>query len=89
MLSSLATEIYAGLGAVGAAGLVYGGYAYASLSPGSRIFGSALTAPHVAGELALTFDDGPNPKWTPRLLDLLAQHGVKATFFMLGSRADG
>jgi len=39
--------------------------------PGSGIFGSVLIAPERAGELALTFDDGPNPKWTPRLLDVL------------------
>jgi peptidoglycan/xylan/chitin deacetylase (PgdA/CDA1 family) len=87
MLSPLATGIYAGLGAVGAAGLAAGGYAYASLYPGSGIFGSALTAPALAGELALTFDDGPNPKCTPRLLDVLGEHEVKATFFMLGGRA--
>ena len=87
MLSPLATEIYAGLGAVGAAGLAAGGYAYAALWPESQIFGSAMIAPKRAGELALTFDDGPNSKWTPRLLDVLAVHGGKATFFMLGSRA--
>lgn len=87
MLSPLATGIYAGLGAVGAAGLAAGGYAYASLYPGSGIFGSVLTAPALAGELALTFDDGPNPKCTPRLLDVLGEHEVKATFFMLGVRA--
>jgi peptidoglycan/xylan/chitin deacetylase (PgdA/CDA1 family) len=39
------------------------------------------------GELALTFDDGPNPAWTPRLLDVLASHGVRATFFSVGSHA--
>ncbi|HEV2487010.1 MAG TPA: polysaccharide deacetylase family protein [Terracidiphilus sp.] len=87
MLSPLATEIYAGLGAAGAVGLAAGGYAYAALWPGSGIFGAALIAPERPGELALTFDDGPNPKWTPRLLDVLAGHNVKATFFMLGSRA--
>ncbi len=87
MVSPLATGIYAGLGAVGAAGLAAGGYAYAAMWPGSGIFGSPLIAPMRAGELALTFDDGPNPKWTPRLLDLLGERGVKATFFLLGSRA--
>jgi peptidoglycan/xylan/chitin deacetylase (PgdA/CDA1 family) len=87
MLSPLATGIYAGLGAAGAVGLAAGGYAYAALWPGSGIFGSALIAPERPGELALTFDDGPNPKWTPRLLDVLAGHNVKATFFLLGSRA--
>jgi len=79
--------MYEGIGAVGAAGLAVGGYAYAAMWPGSRIFGPALIAPKRAGEVALTFDDGPNPKWTPRLLDVLGEHGVKATFFMLGSRA--
>jgi peptidoglycan/xylan/chitin deacetylase (PgdA/CDA1 family) len=64
--------------------LAAGGFAYASLSPGSSIFGTALTAPRRPGEIALTFDDGPNPEWTPRLLDTLAKHEVKATFFMLG-----
>jgi peptidoglycan-N-acetylglucosamine deacetylase len=87
MVSGLATGIYAGLGAVGAAGLIAGGCAYAAMWPGSGIFGSPLIAPKRAGELALTFDDGPNPKWTPRLLDLLGEHGVKATFFLLGGRA--
>ena len=76
------------LGAAGVVGLAAGGYAYASLWPGSAIFGRALTAPRRARELALTFDDGPNPAWTPRLLDVLAKHDIRATFFMLGSRAE-
>ncbi|MGZ4881165.1 MAG: polysaccharide deacetylase family protein [Halobacteriota archaeon] len=33
---------------------------------------------------ALTFDDGPNPDFTPQILEILAQHRVKATFFLLG-----
>jgi len=36
----------------------------------------------------LTFDDGPNPETTPRLLELLRQRGVVATFFLVGSRAE-
>lgn len=35
------------------------------------------------GVLALTFDDGPS-EWTPRILDLLAEHRARATFFLLG-----
>jgi len=37
--------------------------------------------------IALTFDDGPDPYYTPRLLDLLKKHQVKATFFVVGSKA--
>ncbi len=37
--------------------------------------------------LALTFDDGPDPDWTGRLLDVLADAGARATFFPISSRA--
>jgi peptidoglycan/xylan/chitin deacetylase (PgdA/CDA1 family) len=37
--------------------------------------------------LNLTFDDGPDPVWTPRLLDLLATLGARATFFPIAARA--
>ena len=87
MLSPLTTGIYTGLGAVGAVGLAWGGCAYAALWPGSQVFGPTMTAPRKPGELALTFDDGPNPAWTPRLLDLLASCDARATFFLIGSRA--
>jgi peptidoglycan/xylan/chitin deacetylase (PgdA/CDA1 family) len=87
MLSPLATGISTGLGAAAALGLAAGGCAYAAMWPGSWIFGRALIAPSRPGELALTFDDGPNPVWTPRLLDILASHNVRATFFMVGSHA--
>jgi peptidoglycan/xylan/chitin deacetylase (PgdA/CDA1 family) len=87
MLSPLATGICAGAGAAGALGLAAGGCAYAALWPGSRLFGEALIAPRRPRELALTFDDGPNPAWTPRLLEVLASHDVRATFFLLGELA--
>ncbi|MCP2338046.1 bifunctional polysaccharide deacetylase/glycosyltransferase family 2 protein [Actinomadura rupiterrae] len=35
--------------------------------------------------IALTFDDGPDPKWTPRLLDVLKRHDAHATFFSIGA----
>ena len=38
--------------------------------------------------LQLTFDDGPS-EWTPQILDLLAEHDVKATFFVVGSQIEG
>ncbi|HEX2312287.1 MAG TPA: bifunctional polysaccharide deacetylase/glycosyltransferase family 2 protein [Thermomonospora sp.] len=34
--------------------------------------------------IALTFDDGPDPRWTPQLLDVLARHNARATFFVVG-----
>ena len=38
--------------------------------------------------VALTFDDGPTPQWTPAILDILKAKGVKATFFVVGSEAE-
>jgi peptidoglycan/xylan/chitin deacetylase (PgdA/CDA1 family) len=48
------------------------------------------TITHVATRepiAALTFDDGPHPVYTPRLLEILASHGARATFFMVGQAA--
>jgi len=45
------------------------------------------TASMPARTVALTFDGGPDPVWTPRLLDLLRQHRARATFFLFGSQA--
>jgi cellulose synthase/poly-beta-1,6-N-acetylglucosamine synthase-like glycosyltransferase/peptidoglycan/xylan/chitin deacetylase (PgdA/CDA1 family)/spore germination protein YaaH len=38
-------------------------------------------------EVALSFDDGPDPKWTPKILDILRDKGVKAAFLMIGDEA--
>jgi peptidoglycan-N-acetylglucosamine deacetylase len=35
-------------------------------------------------KVAITFDDGPDPTWTPKILDVLKEKGVKATFFLIG-----
>lgn len=40
----------------------------------------------VADRLALTFDDGPDEEFTPKLLELLARHGQRATFFVIGHK---
>lgn len=37
--------------------------------------------------VALSFDDGPHPEFTPRVLEILEQHGAKGTFFLIGERA--
>ncbi|MGR6320586.1 bifunctional polysaccharide deacetylase/glycosyltransferase family 2 protein [Micromonospora soli] len=39
-----------------------------------------------ARTIALTFDDGPDPRWTPKVLDVLSRHHVPATFFVIGSQ---
>ncbi|HEU5352740.1 MAG TPA: polysaccharide deacetylase family protein [Terracidiphilus sp.] len=87
MSVSLATGLTVGLSStVALVGLAAGG-AWAAMGPGSQLFGRTLTAPPRPGELALTFDDGPNPAHTPRLLDILAEHDVRATFFLIGRYA--
>ena len=48
----------------------------------------AATTTAAGGVVHLTFDDGPHPTYTPRVLDILAHHGVRATFFVLGSLAE-
>jgi cellulose synthase/poly-beta-1,6-N-acetylglucosamine synthase-like glycosyltransferase/peptidoglycan/xylan/chitin deacetylase (PgdA/CDA1 family)/spore germination protein YaaH len=40
-----------------------------------------------ANEVSISFDDGPDPKWTPRILDILKAKGVKGTFFLIGGEA--
>jgi len=71
----------AGLGVAGAA---VGGFAYAANWPTSQIFGRTIVASSNPNEIALTFDDGPNPTVTPHLLEVLARANVTATFFLIG-----
>ena len=49
--------------------------------------GSVWRGPQAGRKVALTFDDGPDPEHTPRVLDILADHGARATFFLIGERA--
>lgn len=57
-----------------------------TLGPASKIFGRVRTR---GGKgIWLTLDDGPSPETTPAVLDLLDEHGVKATFFLIGERAE-
>ena len=56
------------------------------------LFGKNLmgTVTHVATDervAAITFDDGPHPDYTPRLLDILEQHNARGTFFIVGKNA--
>jgi len=74
-------------------GLVAGGIslslataaAWQMYAPKSQLYGRAfIGTPGRGRNLALTFDDGPNPACTPALLEVLAKHQVRATFFMIG-----
>lgn len=49
---------------------------------------SDFTVAGSAGSICLTFDDGPNPVYTPKILHVLANYNVKATFFVLGEAAE-
>jgi peptidoglycan-N-acetylglucosamine deacetylase len=47
-----------------------------------------FAVPTATPQVALTFDDGPHPELTPALLEVLARHGARATFFLLGEPAE-
>jgi peptidoglycan/xylan/chitin deacetylase (PgdA/CDA1 family) len=65
-----------------AAAVSYAGYA--TMSPTSQLYGRTLTHGSDPSQMALTFDDGPNDPYTLHLLDVLAKHNAKATFFLIG-----
>jgi peptidoglycan/xylan/chitin deacetylase (PgdA/CDA1 family) len=70
--------------AVAASIAVGGTLAYAGLAPQSQLFGRTLVAGNDPDQLALTYDDGPNDAATLQLLEVLARHNTRATFFMIG-----
>jgi peptidoglycan-N-acetylglucosamine deacetylase len=61
-----------------------GGTVYGAAYPRSQTFGCTLCRTDTPRKLAITFDDGPNPAITPKLLDLLDRHNARATFFLIG-----
>src|SRR5439155_1602542 len=67
-----------------AAVAVAGITAYGAAYPRAQLFGSTICRTNSPRKLALTFDDGPNPAITPKLLDLLDRYNAKATFFLIG-----
>ncbi len=55
----------------------------------SKDAGITFSRVHVSGNyIAITFDDGPHPQNTPRLLDMLAKRNIKATFYVIGRSVD-
>ncbi len=70
------------------AGCVLGAlYLVGTFSATSPLFGRVARASSQPGRMALTFDDGPDPRFTPEISRLLAERGHQATFFVLGSHA--
>lgn len=70
---------------VPAAVIATGGVAaYGAAHPRAQLFGPAICRTNSPRKLAITFDDGPNPAITPKLLDLLERYQAKATFFFVG-----
>jgi peptidoglycan-N-acetylglucosamine deacetylase len=57
---------------------------YGTFDPRSRLFGAPAEARAEPGAFALTFDDGPDPRHTGAIAELLAERGHRATFFVLG-----
>ena len=73
-------------GAVAATAAVTAGYQ--SMAPTGQWYGRTFTGlARRTKQLALTYDDGPNDPHTLRLLEVLARHGVRATFFVIGRYA--
>lgn len=73
-------SLLTGLGALAAAS--YAGHA--TMSPASQLYGRTVTHGSDPRQMALTFDDGPNDPYTFELLELLARHEAKVTFFLMG-----
>jgi len=77
--------------ALGAAAANHAALGIAGILPRNGLLGPNLVRlPEGArrrGEVALTFDDGPDPEVTPRVLDVLDAHGATASFFLIGRRA--
>ncbi len=81
------------IGAVSAVGIAAAGaFAHGTYHRNSPVFGRALGRLPLPRDgvriAALTFDDGPNPEATPRILDALAASGTVATFFLLGRHVE-
>ncbi len=61
-----------------------GAIAYGAAYPQAQLFGPTIFRTNSVRALAITFDDGPNPAITPRLLDLLDLYQARSTFFLIG-----
>jgi peptidoglycan/xylan/chitin deacetylase (PgdA/CDA1 family) len=90
MSRSATGPVLAGTVLAGLAGLAIAqaGPGLTGLAPVRRLLFPRLAGQGDPGHVALTFDDGPDPESTPLFAGLLAEHGVRATFFLLGSMVE-
>lgn len=94
VLATTALSLFAGLQmnrSVSDAGSASGETRRAALAADAKpVLDLSKETPRTVGlpdkTVALTFDDGPDPMWTPRVLDVLDRHDVPGTFFVVGSR---
>ena len=75
------------IAAIATAGVAAGAslLGYNCFSPTSQLYGRTVTHCPQSDQLALTYDDGPNDLHTERLLELLSERQVRATFFLIGN----
>jgi len=72
------------------AGLYFGAVAYGSATIGANFYMRSIVRLHTnKNQIAITFDDGPDPIRTPEILALLNKYDVKATFFIIGKKIHG
>jgi peptidoglycan/xylan/chitin deacetylase (PgdA/CDA1 family) len=77
-----------GAATVGTAGVLHAGPALAPVLPGlGEALGIEMRRPGSEG-VAITFDDGPHPQGTPRVLEILREAGASATFFLAGEQVE-
>jgi len=77
---------------IGATGIAAAACAagYQTMSPTGQWYGRTFVGlPPGTKQIALTYDDGPNDPYTLHLLEVLAKHGVRATFFLIGKYVKG
>jgi peptidoglycan/xylan/chitin deacetylase (PgdA/CDA1 family) len=76
-------------GALGLAGMGLVGGAWAVLHPRATLFGPVVwRGPGDRPAVALTFDDGPHPEYTPRIAEILSREQTPATFFCIGRQVE-
>ena len=83
------TSLQATVAATLATGSLLTGVALSVLHPRVNLFGPAIwRGPATRAALALTFDDGPDPRHTARIADILVAHQARATFFCIGCKVE-